>query len=218
MAEENRNIPEQEIQVNTTDAADAKASDAKGIKYVLVFMAVLLAFIGSVIALYGLSYVVMCGYTTGKVLHCAAVGDPDAPVVSCADFPITVTYEHDGEIKTVHDTLVCQFDGYVWESSDFLTHRKWSFHLESGKYITLFQGGEHYITVLDVDCSAAWMMGDEEEAPEEGGEPSWQIGISFGEREKFYPYDEDEIYRNIGIRVLSFEVAPPIENTFAPAE
>ncbi len=218
MAEEHRNIPEQEIQINTTDAADAKASDAKGTKYVLVFMAVLLAFIGCVIALYGLSYVVMCGYTTGKILHCAAVGDPDAPVVSCADFPITVTYEHDGEIKTVHDTLVCQFDGYVWESSDFLTHRKWSFHLEGGRFIPLFQGNANYGAVLSVDCSAAWMMGDEEEAPVAGGEPCYQIGVKFADSEKFHPCDEDEIYRDMGIRVLSFEVAPPIENTFVPAE
>lgn len=218
MSEENRNHAEVDSQINNADSIDQEKSDAKGMKYVLLFVMGMIAIVICVAGFYCTRCAVEFGYTTVKILQCATAPDPDVPVIRRAEFPITVTYEDDGEVKTVYDTLVCEFDGYVWESSDYARHRKWNYHLESGKYITLFQGAEHYVFVLKVDCSAAWMMGDEEEAPSEGGEPSYLIGISFGEAEKFYPYDEDEFYQDMSIKVLDFEVAPPIENTFVPAE
>ena len=53
------------------------------------------------------------------------------PEITYGEFPFTLTYELDGEIKTIEDTIICEFDGFeaIGESGKY---RKWKTYLKSG--------------------------------------------------------------------------------------
>ena len=63
--------------------------------------------------------------------------NPPKPEIKYGEFPFVFVYELDGEIKTIEDTIVCEYDGIQWTNSGN-KKRKWKSHLKSGR---LFCGG-----------------------------------------------------------------------------
>ena len=43
--------------------------------------------------------------------------NPLKPEITYGEFPFTLTYELDGEIKTIEDVVVCEYDGIEWTNS-----------------------------------------------------------------------------------------------------
>lgn len=150
---------------------------------------------------------------------------PD-PQIKYGEFPCKLTYEINGEIKTVEDTIICEFDGYevLGESGKY---RKWKSHLKSGnEEIVLLdlrnrnEKNEFGHTMLELFFywgSAEFYMGDYESGrAREAQDFNWieykyktdenQIGGS--------GYKADEAFEKYAIKLIKWEIAEPIENSF----
>lgn len=148
------------------------------------------------------------------------------PEIKYSEFPFRLTYEIDGKTKTIEDTIICEFDGFetVGESGKY---RKWKSHLKSGDTdITLLDlSGKNEVnelghTILELIFywgNAEFYMGDIEDGrAKEAQDFKWieykyqteegQLGSS--------AYEEDEAWKKYRIRLIRWEVAPPIENNF----
>lgn len=148
------------------------------------------------------------------------------PEIKYSEFPFKLTYEIDGKIKTIEDTIICEFDGFkvVGEAGKY---RKWKSFLKSGnKEITLLdlrdkneinEFGHNILELVFYWGNAEFYMGDIEDGRANDAQDfKWieykyqtvegQIGGS--------AYKEDEAWKKYKIRLISWEIAQPIENKF----
>jgi len=132
-----------------------------------------------------------------------------------------VVYEVNGEEYTIKDTVICEYAGSRWNEGDGKKHRIWDRRFESGEYCVLYTVSEDVLIVLGLGRTTQYLMGDPEDNPLisdaypqvleyfESGTTSF-TSLSFP--------SEEEVFEKYGVRIISFEIAPPIENTFVPAE
>lgn len=142
---------------------------------------------------------------------------PDVPTITYAEFPFTLVYELDGEEITVNDTVICEYAGNVWDATG--RYRIWDLYYMSGNVVILKNISEGEYIALSTGRTASYYMGDTESPTFSSGEacgyyrgPYADTGI----RESYVT--DNELYEEYGVRIISFEIAPPIENTFVPAE
>ena len=141
------------------------------------------------------------------------------PEVKEGRFDIAVTYEIGGEVKTLNAVYVCEFDGTSWTLEGGYYSRDWKAHTE-GDYEgdnnsaiigRTEDGGE---IMIFFGLYPEYFMGD----PETGdmGIPTTELYVSFDEGNDSYSFISDpaEIYERYGVKLISYEYASPIENTF----
>ena len=146
------------------------------------------------------------------------------PEIKYAEFPFELTYELDGETITIKDSIVCEFDGFkvVGEAGKY---RKWKSYLKSN--------GKERITLLDLRPK-----GEKHEL----GYDMLELYFSYGEAKNYMEsgkihtsidyceipflyktqegitggssYKADEAYEKYGLRIIDWNCAPPIKNTF----
>ena len=151
--------------------------------------------------------------------------EPDVPLITYGEFPFTAVYEVDGKEYTIEDIAICEYAGSRWNEGDGKKHRIWEMRFESGPYIALcpidpseFVGADEAYVALNVGYSAGQLMGDTEDNPQiSDAYPQVLEYFESGTTSLSFP-NEDEVFDTYGIRIISFEIAPPIENTFVPAE
>ena len=135
------------------------------------------------------------------------------PQIKEGEFPFEIVYEIDGEIITVNDVYVCEFDGYDWNEGSG-KHRKWKGYIKSS-------GSEELILLEDGDLKFAvsvgspeYYMGDPscqwpENTPsiyyikpnEFGGNTSGSSGI-------------EPLLEQYRLKLISWEFSVPIQNSF----
>ena len=142
------------------------------------------------------------------------------PEVKEGRFNFSVTYELNGEVKTLECVYVCEFDGTSWslEGGDY--SRDWKAHTEGD-----FEGDDYSAIIgktedggdiiLFFGIYPEYFMGD----PETGdwGLPEPSIAIVYPENElgeMIQIGDPIELERDYGIRIVSYEYDEPIANTF----
>ena len=76
------------------------------------------------------------------------------PQIKEGEFPFEIVYEIDGEIITVNDVYVCEFDGFDWNEGAG-KHRKWKGYIKSS-------GSEGLILLEDGDLKLAVSVGSPE--------------------------------------------------------
>ena len=155
--------------------------------------------------------IIFCILMILSLLSCEKV---PAPEVTQAEFPFEIVYEKDGEIITINDVYVCEFDGFGW-NENVGKHRQWRGYVKStGKdYVALVEDGN-----LKLVCylgSAAYYMGDpsmagaDEHVPtinyiktfESGGISSGVAGI-------------EPLLEQYKLKLVSWSLSKPIENSF----
>jgi len=146
---------------------------------------------------------------------------PPAPEIKYAEFPFKLEYELNGEIFVVEDALICEFDGFGANYSRIEKFREWKLYLLSGKdRIILMQEEEIEIFVTAETLSwngAKYYMGDPEGAYSEeyANLPSaWYKKDFDDERENAYIFPAEKMWERYKLRIISWEIADPIENTF----
>lgn len=150
--------------------------------------------------------------------------NPPMPEVTYGEFPFRLTYELDGETKLIEDTIICEFDGFTVEGENG-KYRKWKTYLKSGnERITLLdvrQLGEKddfNNTILELFFSygnAEYYMGDKYRCSK--AEISTYIEYMYQTvdgRIGFSAFFADKAYEKYKIKLISWEVAPPIQNSF----
>lgn len=153
--------------------------------------------------------------------------NPPAPVVKCGEFPFVLTYEIDGEIKTIEDTLICEYDGVKWTNSGD-KKRKWKSWIKGsgGEDIILLDLSDkneyHELgyKMLDLyfSCgSAEYYMGDDE-----GYRRAYAVDLEMihfhyiGEEGKIggSAYKKDEAYEKYKLRIIDWKIEEPVDNEF----
>ena len=133
------------------------------------------------------------------------------PEIKEGKFNISVTYEHNGEIKTASGVYVCEYDGVIWYNinGDPCVNWKESFEgdIKEGGIIPICNtddGGEIFISIL---IHPEYFMGD----------PKCSDHTPIIRAELFYSdeqIDDEETIAGYGVKLISYEYDEPIENTF----
>jgi hypothetical protein len=133
------------------------------------------------------------------------------PEIKEGRFHITVTYEHNGEVKEASAVYVCEYDGVVWYhvNRDPFVNWKESFEgdIKEGRVIPICNtedGGEIVISLL---LYPEYFMGD----------PAYADYTPLIRAELWYPdeqIDDAEVIAEYGVKLISYKYDEPIENTF----
>ena len=148
------------------------------------------------------------------------------PEITYGEFPCVLTYEVDGEIKTIEDTIVCEFDGFE-ALSEAGKYRKWKSYLKSGdEELVLLnlrdknEVNEFGHTMLELFFywgNAEYYMGDVDDGRSNKEQDFKWVEYKYKNAEGQIggsAYKADEAYEKYKIRLISWEVAPPIKNEF----
>lgn len=150
--------------------------------------------------------------------------NPPAPEIQYGEFPFTLTYELDGEVKVIEDTVICEFDGFEsWGSAG--NYRKWKTYLKSGneKIIlldlrSLEETNEFGQIMLELFFSygnGEYYMGDEwhRSKPEIRNYIEYRYQTADG-KTGGSSYKADEAWEKYKIRLIRWEPSEPIQNSF----
>ena len=146
------------------------------------------------------------------------------PEIPYGEFPFRLTYELNGEIKVIEDTIICEFDGFKVEGESG-KYRKWKTRLKSGRErITLLdvrQLGEmddFNRTILELFFSygnGEYYMGDEYRRSE--AKISTYVEYMYQNIDGTTggsAFSAEEAYEKYKIKLISWEPALPIQNSF----
>ena len=145
-----------------------------------------------------------------------------SPKIKEGKFNFSVTYEQNGELKTLSGVYVCKYAGrsFTLEGGDFT--RDWEGHIEGIEgadeiynsavlICTTEDGGEIF---LSFGLSAAQMMGEPYLA-DATIEPSFFLVYPNEDHTSSeYGGGDEEIEERYGLKIISYEYDAPIENTF----
>lgn len=171
----------------------------------------------------------------------AILPNPPKPDISYGEFPFQLTYELDGEIITIEDVAICEFDGYG-QRSEAGQSRKWKTHLksETGESVSGNERGEEtdfiWITLLDLRNDGIYDDFGHEvlELYFFGGNGHYYMDDELGGHDRkaqdftwvdymyktvdgtigHSAFKAEEAYEKFSIRLINWECAPPIENSF----
>ncbi len=140
---------------------------------------------------------------------------PNAPLITYAEFPFSVTYELNGEEITYNDTVICRYKGDEWSDAHSMKFRNWEESYRNGAEIILYQKSPDEYVVLNTGFSAEYLMGDTEHFRYScSRQCSAYLVKQGGLGSKTTSFlSEEDLYNIYGIKISSFEIAPPIENS-----
>lgn len=144
------------------------------------------------------------------------------PKITRGEFPFTITYEYKGEITTISDTLICEYDGAV-KSLFSATDRFWNYSTKQNENILYFLlENDNESLYLDIGMDAAYYMGDPlyketiqylEEAFNGEIEFNAPCGYYCNAELEIDTFDVEELEKQ-GFKLLSYEYPEPIKNSF----
>ena len=136
---------------------------------------------------------------------------PPRPEIKDGRFDISVSYELNGERKSLSGVYVCEYDGVVWWTINSDPYVNWETRLEgelnteSIPICTTDDGGEIFITLL---LYPEYFMGDPEYAD---FEPVARVELFYDDSQS----DDEELIAEYGVKLVGFEYDEPIENSFS---
>lgn len=141
--------------------------------------------------------------------------NPPSPQIQHGEFPFRLEYEIDGQKFEVEDVLICDFDGFGFSEGSGKKFRKWKSKLKSGNTrITLLEvkGIEIYYPV----GGAMFYMGDPDNLLKSATIfPDAYYTSNFDDSTvNDYIISADEMWGKYKLRLVNWEISPPIENNF----
>ena len=141
--------------------------------------------------------------------------DPPKPQIAYGEFPFELVYSLDGEILTINDVFVCEYDG-IEVNEGTGKEIKWKSYLKSTNQENLILYQENDIKIICSIGTAEYYMsepeyyeifGDEENSPilslyQDYGSVTSSHVLSDGGKEKYK------------IELISWKFSKPIENTY----
>lgn len=149
------------------------------------------------------------------------MSEPEKPEITYEEFPFTITYEVNGEIRKIEDALICEYDG-TKKLGTAGKYRNWKSKLKSGnERVTLLRIEEENM-VCEITVSAGlpeYYMGDFTQDKTEYersmlddkylGYIEWKDGEQTG-----ISISKDEVYERFKLKVIGMDFSEPIENKF----
>jgi hypothetical protein len=137
--------------------------------------------------------------------------------VKKGEFPFSVTYEFNGEIKTVSGVYVCEYKGTSW-ALDGGHHRDWNGYIKDGKVEETIEigatdnGGK---VALYLDLYPDYFMDDYNMEVYDVPAPYIQIKSYSEDGGMSVIYDPNEVKELCGARIISYEYDAPVQNSFS---
>ncbi len=164
---------------------------------------------------------------------------PPKPEITYGEFDFKLVYEIDGEMQTIEDTIICEFDGFNIDEANGKTRRwKEKFKNEQDNELYAFRveqidnpefneykngrkpdynqivlkNIDHYKVLLRV-ADAEYFLGEPDDKTPSPIEPSIQV---YDKSICYYkdPKQSEEFLKPHNFKVISWECDEPIKNTF----
>ena len=149
------------------------------------------------------------------------MSEPEKPEITYGEFPFTITYEVNGEIKKVEDAIVCEYDG-IKNLGTAGKYRAWSSKLKSGNERVTLLRIEEENRIYEITVSAGlpeYYMGDFIQGKTEYeramlddnylGYIEWKNGEQTG-----ISVSKEEVYEKFKLKVIEMDFSEPLENEF----
>ena len=139
------------------------------------------------------------------------------PEIKSGEFNISVTYELNGDVRTISGVYVCEYNGTSWaldggSSRDWIGYIKGNAFEEQIEIGTAEDGGT---ICLSLDLSPNYFMGEEIFETSEISEPWLLVKLADAEDGGLsIIHDQQEIEEIYGARIVSYKYDAPIQNTF----
>lgn len=139
--------------------------------------------------------------------------NPPKPNITYGEFPFELVYEIDGEVVTVKDTYICEYDG-IGANEGTGKYRVWKGYIKG-------TGEETILLCEDEDREVHCFVGDaeyymnDEKYPEK--RPFAPRVFDTAKPNKFPKpelFSSEEIMDYYGIKIISYKFTDPIENSF----
>ena len=142
-----------------------------------------------------------CGLTTAR------------PEIKDGEFNFSVTYEFNGEIKTVSGIYACKFNGIDW-ALDGGYHRDWSGYIKGDEEEKLLEIGttdDGGAIRIVLGFYPEYFMGDSEWK----GAPEPYLTVTHFDGDGMSIQNEADVIANMyGVKIISYEYDEPIENSY----
>lgn len=174
-----------------------------------------------VATLFVLALVILLYPWTTMFFGIVTLPNPPKPKITYGEFPISIMYEINGEIKVINDTVICEFDGYKNMGTSG-KQRIWKSRLKSGnERLTLLQveGSNEKFEITTMFGLPEYYMGDFKQSKEEYervmnddrylGYIQWEDGVQIG-----VSIPKEEAWEKYHIKIIDREYSSPIENKF----
>jgi hypothetical protein len=162
-----------------------------------------------VLSIFVLTFLLAC------LLTGCALAEP-RPKVREGEFDFTVTYEYNGEIKSVSGVYVCAYNGMGW-ALDGGYYRDWTGYIQGGNtddYVTIDTvDGDEIILVLNLVPD--YFMDDYNMELYDVPAPYIQIKSYSEDGGMSVIYDPNEVKELCGARIISYEYDAPVQNSFS---
>lgn len=134
------------------------------------------------------------------------------PEIKEGRFDFSVTYEINGEIKTCSGVYVCEYDGVL---TTFLgSSIKWKGYVENSEEDVKIHTNEDGDIYVNFGFFPDYFMGDPNAIYYETPSPSLFMIYNDSNEETLHITGEEEDILQYGVRLISYDYADPIENTF----
>ena len=135
------------------------------------------------------------------------------PEVKEGRFDFSVTYEVNGEEKTYTGVYVCAYDGVL---TTFLgSSLEWTGYIENEEEIDVpIQTNEDGVIYINFGFFPEYFMGEPYSGDYEAPKPNLYMIYHSDDPEELEITSEEEIIAGYGVKIIDYEYAKPIENTF----
>lgn len=135
------------------------------------------------------------------------------PDIKEGRFDFSVTYEIDGEEKTYSGVYICKFDGVL--TTLVGSSREWKDYIENEKEIDIpIQTNEDGVVYINLGFFPEYFMGDPDAKYYAAPQPNLYMIYHSSDPEDLDITSEEEVIAEYGVRLIGYEYAAPIENTF----
>ena len=141
------------------------------------------------------------------------------PEIKNGEFDFSVTYELNGETKTISGTYVCEFVGVSWAMDGY--SREWNGYIKDSDMtsdVEIYKNGDETLCI-NLDLSCKYFMSDPHYISQLSGEdipdptPSLYVMVPIEtEWGKEYTYSDD--ISAYDVRIVEYSYAKPIENVY----
>lgn len=159
---------------------------------------------------------------------------PHKPKITCGEFPFVLTYELNGKRNIISDTIICEFDGYT-EPTTAGQYRKWKVSIKNAGMNSKSEDHVH-IPILNLEDenivddfgnkvlelyffggNGYYYMCDDLGNCAIGPQQLYEVDYKYQSQDGNIGHSaisSEEAYERYRIRLISWEIEPPIKNFF----
>ena len=138
--------------------------------------------------------------------------DPPKPQITSGEFPFELVYSLDGEISTVNDVFVCEYDG-IGMNEGVGKYIEWKSYLKSTKEENLVLFEDENKKIICGIGSPNYYMGNTENCDMDTVIPNLVIYEDYGEITSSHALSQEEM-ESYKIKLISWKFSNPIKNTY----